>query len=288
MEEEPMLFETICGHYTPSKVYVHHSTGRNINAGFFSCCSIRLHYINLYITEMQKLPPIVDTSSMFRFYKEENVPGDITYEYFEPYDNIDIELKLPIDYQENYQYRDYNTLDFEHIIPLITKYFSPSQTIKNIIDTMTSKYNLDFENICVLFYRGNDKNKETRICQYSDYVSYADKVLEHNKNIRFMLQSDETGFLDFFSERYPENSFYMKDEIRHIPRHRKNTVDKVFRESNHIYSKYYLAITIIMSKCKYIICGTGNCSIWIAFYRGHAKNMIQNNRGRWADFSEKT
>ena len=36
-------------------------------------------------------------------------------------------------------------MDFEHINPLITKYFSPSQTIKDIIDTTTSKYNLDFD-----------------------------------------------------------------------------------------------------------------------------------------------
>jgi len=280
--EEPILFNTICGHYTPTKVVVHHSTGRNIKAGFFSCCSIRLHYINLYITEMLRLPPIIDTSSMFRFYKED-ISKDVTYEYFEHYDHIDIDFKLPIDYKENYQYRDYNSLEFEQIVPLITKYFSPSKTINDIISNMTSKYNLDFENICVLFYRGNDKNKETRICGYSDYTRYADKVLEHNKDIRFMLQSDETGFLDFFTERYPNNSFYMKDEIRHIPRHRRNTVDNVFRESNHVFSKYYLAITIIMSKCKYIVCGTGNCSIWIVFYRGHAKNVIQNNRCRWID-----
>ena len=31
-----------------------------------------------------------------------------------------------------------------------------------------------------------------------------------------------------------------------------------------------------MSKCKYVICGSsGNCSLWIALYRGNADNIFQ-------------
>lgn len=60
-----------------------------------------------------------------------------------------------------------------------------------------------------------------------------------------------------------------------------NTVDKVMKSNIHEYSMYYLAITIIMSKCKYIICGTGNCSIWIMLYRNNNKNTIQFIRGKW-------
>ena len=47
-------------------------------------------------------------------------------------------------------------------MPLINKYFSPSDEINEIITTMKKKYSLDYENICVLFYRGNDKNRETK------------------------------------------------------------------------------------------------------------------------------
>ena len=36
-----------------------------------------------------------------------------------------------------------------------------------------------------------------------------------------------------------------------------------------------------MSKCKYIICGSGNCSIWIMFYRENANNVFQNLNGEW-------
>lgn len=60
-----------------------------------------------------------------------------------------------------------------------------------------------------------------------------------------------------------------------------DTVDKVMKDTNKIFSKYYLAITIIMSKCKYIICGTGNCSKWIMLYRGNFNNVCQNLISGW-------
>ena len=82
--------------------------------------------------------------------------------------------------------------------------------------------------------------------------------------------------------KYPNNSFYFKDEIRHMKK-QVNTVDVVFQDKNYIFSKYYLAITIIMSKCKYIICGSGNCSIWIMLYRGNSNNICQNINGKWID-----
>ena len=30
-----------------------------------------------------------------------------------------------------------------------------------------------------------------------------------------------------------------------------------------------------MSKCKYVVCNTGNCSIWIVFFRNNTDNIIQ-------------
>ena len=48
-----------------------------------------------------------------------------------------------------------------HLTPLINKYFSLSNKIKEIIKNIERKYNINYENICVLFYRGNDKNRET-------------------------------------------------------------------------------------------------------------------------------
>ena len=139
---------------------------------------------------------------------------------------------------------------------------------------------MNYDNICVLFYRGNDKNTETLICNYDEYLIYANLVMKNNPNILFLIQSDETEFIDFMTQKFPKNSFYFKDEIRHMNKC-NSTVDHTMKEDIFTFSKYYLAITIIMSKCKYIICGSGNCSIWIMFYREHSNNVIQNLNGEW-------
>jgi hypothetical protein len=105
-------------------------------------------------------------------------------------------------------------------------------------------------------------------------------VFKENPDIRFLIQSDETGFIERMTKLFPQNSFYMKDEIRHMGKC-DSTVDIKMRTDIQKFSKFYMAITIIMSKCKYIICGSGNCSIWIMFYRGNANNVYQNFNGRW-------
>jgi hypothetical protein len=248
------------------------------NAGFFSCCSVKLHQIADFIMAYKNLPYLIDSSHTFNWYKTTH--GDITYDYFEHYDNIQSNIKTPAKFTHCDQCIDYSTLDY-NIIPIIEKYFTPSKQIKEIIQTMETKYNIDYNNICVLFYRGNDKNRETKICEYSDYLIYANSILKENPNIKFLIQSDETEFIEYMTNDFP-NSFYFKDEIRHMNKC-NSTVDIVMQHANNLFSKYYLAITIIMSKCKYIICGSGNCSLWIIFYRGNNNNVYQNLEGKWYD-----
>lgn len=101
----------------------------------------------------------------------------------------------------------------------------------------------------------------------------------------FLVQSDETGFIEFITNKFPNNSFYFNDEIRHMKKC-NDTVYKKMSSQNYEFSKKYLGITIIMSKCKYskckyIICGSGNCDMWIMLYRGNNKNVIQNLNGSW-------
>ena len=246
----------------------------NHNAGFFSNCSIILHNIVSYFNINNKLPNIIDTSFTFNLYK--NIENkDITLEYFEDYNKINTDFSNKINYHQDYQFTIYKNLDFYNISPLIKKYFTPSTQILNIIDNITNKYNIDFNNTCVLFYRGNDKATETGLSPYTYYIEIANKILIENPTIKFLIQSDETEFIELLISTFPNNSFYFKDEIRHI-KSQITSVDLVYKDLNFIYSKYYLAITIIMSKCKYIVCGSGNCSIWIMLYRGNADNVYQH------------
>jgi len=250
------------------------------NAGFFSCCSVKLENIVSYCNRHLKLPRKVDSSKQFQWYKQAD-QKDITYEYFDHPDHLPlVEIMQPINL--GHQFKNYSTLEYAAICPVVQKYFSPSTQIQELVKMIEAKYAVDSANVCVLFYRGNDKKTETTLPTYEDYVEYSKRILAANPAIKFLIQSDETEFIELFSSLYPANSFYFKDEIRHMKKC-NSTVDKVLQHQNYLFSKYYLAITLIMAKCKYLVCGSGNCSFWIALYRGNAHNVYQHLETRWIE-----
>lgn len=254
-------------------------------SGFFSCSSVRLTYIINYFNKYKKYPIRVISKKQYKKYLRHGIDNDgdsiVSYMFGDYNNNINISFTKKINYHWTYQYNIYKTLDFNSLNPFIEKYFSPSKSTQDIIETIEKKYNIDYNNTCVLFYRGGDKCKETKLAPYSEFFEQADKIKKDNPNIQFLIQSDETNFINGCLERY-SNSFYFKDEIRHM-NNRKTVVDNVkFKNgSNFTFVHKYLAITIIMSKCNYIICPSGNCSIWIVFYRGHAENVIQYKDNKW-------
>ena len=251
------------------------------SCGFFSNCNIRLHCLIEYFNIYKHLPIITDSSKSFCCYKNGNLDIDITFDYFKHYNdnNINIEYKKNIDYNHDYQISKFYKINYNDIKPFIEKYFTPSDNILKIKKTIEDKYNIDYDNICVLFHRGNDKATETILPSYDDYLHYAKIALNEEKNnpkFKFLIQSDETEFLDEMKKNFP-NHIIFYDEIRHMPK-QLSTVDKVFKEKNNEYSKYFLAIMLIMSQCKYVITGNGNCSLWVYFFRGHLNNFVDINK----------
>ena len=251
----------------------------NHNSGFFSCCSIKLSDIIVYFNLYKKIPDYVDSSTQFSWYKNDiNKDKDITFDYFKP-PLGNITYVNNIVYNHNDQFAIYKNFQFDPILPFITTYFSPSDNIVSIKNTIKNKYNINSENTCVLFYRGNDKNTETGTCSYDDMIRYGKEVQLKEPSIRFMIQSDETDFITKMTKVFP-NSFICKDEIRHM-NNKNSTVDKVFKNDNYEFSKNYLAITLLMAEANYLICGSGNCSIWIIFYRKHTNRLYQFLDGKW-------
>lgn len=254
------------------------------NAGFFSCCNIKLYALIHYFNTHKELPLVVDSSRQFEWYKTpKNMKKDITNNYFVDDDLIDIYILYnnPINYHCNYQFVDYKLLDYRNISLFIKKYFTPTKEIIKIIDSLQTNYQIDYENTCVLFYRGLNKVTETQLCPYEEYMKYVNIILEKNPNMRFFIQSDETEFITYISKQLLNNSFYMYNETRHINKCNDTSLDLHSKDNIEYYSKNFLAITLIMSKCKYIICGTGNCSLWIMFYRGNNNNTYQYLNGTW-------
>jgi len=242
------------------------------DAGFFSTCSVYFDKIIGYNNKYRKLPSTLDTVNMFNWYKPiENSTESIVSEYFET-SATPIKYTGPINFENWLQFSPYKNIDYKSLIPYIKKYFNPAPGIKSILENIETKYGLDYSNSCTLFFRGNDKVTEIPAVSYDRYLEKAKELQAKNPGLRFLIQSDETEFIEAMSVL--PNSFTFKDEIRHINKS-STTVDKVYKESNHVFSKYFLAITIAMSKCKYVICTTGNCSMWICLYRGNATDVYQ-------------
>jgi hypothetical protein len=243
------------------------------NAGFFSCCSVLLHLIVHFFNVYKKIPDFVDTEKTFEWYKPEGQERDIYSDYFRVDSDLKIEYQGHVDYIEDYQFRNFRDIQFDKIVPFIRKFFGLSSDILSIVDELERKYNIDYENTCVLFLRGNDKSTECTIPDYSFYKEQIRGIQEKEPNIRVLIQSDETEFIEEMC-RDISGAFCFKDEIRHIKKS-NTTVDVVYKYLNYEFSKKFLAITWIMSKCKYVVCNYGNCSIWITFFRGHMNNVIE-------------
>lgn len=260
-------------HVKENVIYMTHESG------FFSCSSVRLDAVITYFNEHNfTLPESVDTTGSYTWYKKNK--GDDVFDFFENPGSIVVEPEREVvDYNQTYQWIDYSKLNFSLISPFVKKYFTPSRQIYDIVDAIETKYNIvDYSNMCVLFYRGNDKIPEAKYrnkkCSgYSEYMTHAKKIIEIDPSTRFLIQSDETDFIDKIMKDVP-GSFMFSDEIRHMKCNPRTTVDKVFPD-NHGFSKKFLAITLIMAKCNRLVMCNGNCGIWTVFYRGNIENVVQ-------------
>tara|TARA_B110000285_G_scaffold50701_1_gene57648 strand:- start:79 stop:1965 length:1887 start_codon:yes stop_codon:yes gene_type:complete len=163
------------------------------------------------------------------------------------------------------QFHPYTKALINGVKPFVEAAFTPSKHIQTMVKNIEIKYNIDYTNTCVLFFRGGDKATETKLPNYHEYISEVKKNHPDGK-LTYLIQSDEKEFIEAMCSAF-ENYIYLKDEIRTISRQKKGQVDNDCEEDNFIFTQKFLAITIIMSKCKYVYCNTGNCSLWIRLYR---------------------
>ena len=251
-------------------------------AGFFSGCSVKLYEIINYFNKYKTLPKEVDSSELFLKYKYDNTK-DITYDFFEHYDNRDFELEnkkyIEIDYN-CYQYENYKLINYDSITPFINKYLYPSKNIIEIYNNLIEKYNIKTDNCIGLYYRGTDKYKETPIDSFESYYQKLKELTKRNNKIQILIQTDSTPFLDYMKKNcFNKNIIIIKENSTSSTN--KGIHFEKSNSENYKDMQYLFATFLIISKCKYIICSSGNCSVWIMFYRNNAKNVHQNLNRKW-------
>lgn len=252
------------------------------DSGFFSNLNLIFFQIVDFLILHNEHPTEINCLKTFTWYKKIQT-DKLFYQFFNKNTNtsFDIEkLKLSLPKINNIggdiQFEEYKYLNLSSFYEIIDIYFKPSNNVLRIKDDLLNKYNINLENTCALFLRGNDKATECHIPEYSDYIKVAKEILKTNSNIRFLIQSDETEFINTMKNEFKNNVIFY-DEIRHIPKNTKKTVDNHGKtpDNNLKYIYYFYAIVLIMSECNYVVCNTGNIPFWIALCRKHVNNFIQ-------------
>ena len=257
------------------------------NAGFFSCCLMRLEKIIEYINKHGKPPVKVDSSQQFAYYKKkEHKGGDITSDFF----NLNKEITInnnKIQFTQH-TYLDgtlhtrldgngwdtkYKLINFNQVDPLIKKYFSPSKRINKIIKNIKQKYHIDCNNCIGVFFRANDHAGDQQVAPFDSFYNKIKEVNNKNEDMKIIIQTDSKPFLDYIKEKNLKNIIIIEENIQFSGSVSARVTAR--GDKNYEDISYLLATYLILSKCRYIIGGTSNGDLWIILYRGNANNIFQ-------------
>lgn len=185
------------------------------DAGFFSCCSVGLHFIIKFFNDKKKLPTNVDRSHQFNQYKE-NHHQDLSKLIYNEND-CDIKYENFIDFFWEKQFEKYSELELDSLTPFIKKYYDVSDIILNKVFEIQKRIGVNYDNIIAVCYRGNDKCAETRIGSYETYIKQIEMVYGKIDNPVIFVQTDEIQFLEKIQQKYV-NVFYL-NEIPIVEKH---------------------------------------------------------------------
>lgn len=241
----------------------------------FSGCFCKLAAIIDYFNKNKKLPEYVNTQNLWYQYKS-NQNTDLNFIFFKD-NNDSIEFKYEINISSTQlepQFSDYKKINYIQLDPFIKKYFLLSDTIMNKVSYLENKYKFNYDNLCGVMFRGNDKCTETNIPPYSEFINRAKNIYMQNPSIQFLVQTDEKEFLDCFISEFP-NTIY----IHEIPvmNKRKDTCLPFILPKDILFEStlFFIATIKILSKAKELILTSGNGELWIALYRGNANGIHQ-------------
>ncbi len=233
--------------------------------GIFSCCTVRLESILKYYNTHHITPKVVDSSDQFSLYKK-NDNENISRDFFTERDDLEIQwsgkpIKVTASLDEQ-QFSNYQEICYADVTPFIQKYFSPSKLITSTVAQLQASSGIDYDNTCVIRFRGTDKEEETVQPEFEEVLNKALEIQAKNPLIRFAVQTDDPEFRKFIYYSLGEQCF---------------EVESTSWESwsgNKDYIDFYACI-YLLSKCKYIITTSGNGELWMMLFRGHSEGVIQ-------------
>jgi len=243
------------------------------NSGFFSCCSVACDDIIKHIKEHQSVPE-VDFSKIFTWYKDlsnQNVYD--MYFKFSKSQELDINKISKIKYNRKSLF-NYKDEDLKNIKSIINKWFNPSDSVFEYVESFIKTYEIDMDKTLAICFRGTDKWIDVKETSYEKFTSQVPSIMQNKEVERVFIQTDQTQFIDFFKNSYPNIPVFSIQEIP-TTSSKKHLYKGIIHENKVTHAQMFLAVMQILSRCKFLINHTGNVARWIVKYRGSTENMIQ-------------
>jgi hypothetical protein len=203
-----------------------------------------------------------DSYDMYKhfFYIDESV--DINFDY------------LPVPLTNDDQHTIYKEEYSQYYTPFFKRYFNLNPNVKDKIDFLIEKYNLDLDNLISVVYRSTDKWTDMGGFNYISpalYYRLAQKLKSVNENHKILIQSESSGISSTFKNglgaiSINETLFPTTDEYPLFISLNENKIE---------WSEYYIASLFICAKSKFLITYTGNSAFFLYLFRGTTKNLYQ-------------
>jgi organic radical activating enzyme len=241
-------------------------------SGFYSHINSYIETINYALTNDIQINNISYKDS-WKLYSEN---GDDFYNIFFK----TAELKI-LNYPKNikiFNDKQYDTCshfkysNIEYANKIINMYFNDSDFIKNKINELTNKYNIQPENTISVYYRATDKTENYPSPKLDDYISQIKIILNNNLNLNILFQSDSIDATNKF-----KNEFKSCIIIEELSRTNKfKGIHKLIKNEDLNKDIIILqSIVCIMAKSKYLICNCSSVSSFMILKRGNSQNVIQ-------------
>lgn len=240
--------------------------------GFFSCSSVALEDIIKFHNE-KKFLPTVDRKKQYNFYKDD-LNQDVDNFFEEKSINLNLDPEnLKEDMEMESQFSDYSLLNFKYLKKIIDIYFHPCNKVKEIENYLIKKYEIDLSKTIAVYYRGNDKNRETTLPSYDQYLIKIKEVIKENPDHKILVQSDELAFINFIRANIKD--FIEIKESQKINDRNSCIALYINIGEKIINCQIFLAIVQILSKSDKVIINSCNVGIWICLYRNNADGVYQ-------------
>lgn len=241
------------------------------DAGFFSCCTIRLRKIIDFFNEKGFLPE-VDSSRQWSNYKDDPDYADITHKLFKTKKNNIEKNNIIFSFDEiEDQFSDYSKINFKDVNFFIENYFSPSDEIIERISFFKKKYNIDISKTISVLYRGNDKAHEIHLPSFDQYLTKINELKLLYPDYKLLIQTDENEFCDFMLKNFSESIII--NELKRI--NRSPTAIQFVTPIGERFNlaKNFLSIMFLISSTSIVVTNKGNVGLWSCLLRGNTNNL---------------